>query len=32
MDYRISKLREYLFTILDAMLNTKEYQINANML
>ncbi len=29
---RISKLREYLFTIIDAFLETKKYQINANML
>jgi hypothetical protein len=32
MEYRISKLREYLFTILDTMLNSTDYQINANML
>lgn len=29
---RISKLREYLFTIIDELLNDKKYQINANML
>lgn len=32
MDYRISKLREYLFGIIDALTNTTKYQINANML
>jgi hypothetical protein len=32
MEYRISKLREYLFIILDTMLNSTDYQINANML
>ena len=32
MDYRIAKLREYLFSVLDAMMNSTRYQINANML
>lgn len=32
MDFRISKLREYLFDIIDTLKNTNEYQINANML
>lgn len=29
---RITKLREYLFTIIDELLTDKKYQINANML
>ena len=29
---RIAKLREYLFTILDNLLSSNKYQINANML
>lgn len=29
---RVTQLREYLFTIIDTLLNTKHYQINANML
>lgn len=29
---RVTKLREYLFTIIDNLLETKQYQINANML
>lgn len=32
MDYRIEKLREYLFEILDSMLTSTKYQINADML
>lgn len=32
MENRITKLRAYLFTILDEMLKTSQYQINANML
>ena len=32
MDYRISKLREYLFNVIDTLTNINEYQINANML
>ena len=32
MDYRISKLREYLFDIIDTLKNSYEYQINADML
>ena len=32
MDYRISKLREYLFSVIDNMVNDRNYQINANML
>ena len=32
MDYRISKLREYLFNVIDTMTNNNKYQINANML
>jgi len=32
MDFRISKLREYLFGIIDILKNTNEYQINADML
>ena len=32
MDYRISKLREYLFSIIDTLTTNKKYQINANML
>ena len=31
-DLRISKLREYLFNIIDTLTNNREYQINANML
>lgn len=31
-DYRISKLRSYLFTIIDTMTNDSNYQINADML
>ena len=32
MDYRIAKLREYLFGVLDSMMSSTKYQINANML
>lgn len=32
MDYRISKLREYLFDIIGTLKNTEEYNINADML
>lgn len=32
MDYRIAKLREYLFSVLDNMMSSTKYQINANML
>ena len=32
MDFRISKLREYLFGIIDILKNSQEYQINADML
>ncbi len=32
MNYRIEKLREYLFSVLDKMLTSKKYQINADML
>ena len=32
MDYRISKLRDYLLNVIDEMTNNKKYQINANML
>lgn len=32
MDYRISKLREYMFNIIDTLKNIDEYQINADML
>jgi len=32
MDYRISKLREYLFGIINSLTSNREYQINANML
>ena len=32
MNYRISKLREYLLDVIDNMTNDKKYQINANML
>ena len=32
MDYRISKLREYLFNIINTLTSNREYQINANML
>lgn len=31
-DLRISKLREYLFGIIDTMINSDKYQINANFL
>lgn len=31
-DLRVSKLRTYLFDIIDTLLTTKKYQINANML
>ena len=31
-DYRISKLREYLFGIINTLTTNREYQINANML
>lgn len=32
MEYRITQLRAYLFTILDEMLKKSKYKINANML
>ena len=32
MNYRISKLRDYLFNVIDNMTSNDEYQINANML
>ena len=32
MNFRISKLREYLIGIIDTLKNTEEYEINANML
>jgi hypothetical protein len=32
MDYRIGKLREYLFDIIDTLTHNNKYQINANML
>jgi len=32
MDYRISKLREYLFGIINTLTSNRTYQINANML
>ena len=32
MDYRISKLREYLFGIINTLTTNRNYQINANML
>ena len=32
MDYRISKLRDYLISVIDTMTNNNKYQINANML
>ena len=32
MDTRISKLREYLFNVVDSLVSSDEYQINANML
>ena len=32
MDYRIGKLREYLFEIIDTLTQNNKYQINANML
>ena len=32
MEYRITQLRAYLFTILDEMLKNSKYKINANML
>ncbi len=31
-DLRITKLRKYLFNIIDTILNSSDYQINANML
>lgn len=31
-DYRISKLREYLFGVINTLTENKKYQINANML
>ena len=31
-DFRISKLREYLFGIINALTTNRNYQINANML
>ena len=31
-DLRITKLRTYLFNIIDTLLTEKKYQINANML
>lgn len=32
MDYRIAKLRDYLFTVIDELSNKTKYQINADML
>lgn len=32
MEYRITQLRAYLFTILDRLIGNSKYQINANML
>lgn len=32
MDYRISKLREYLFNVINDLTDNRTYQINANML
>ena len=32
MDYRISKLREYLFEIINTLTTNRKYQINADML
>ena len=32
MEYRITQLRAYLFTILDELIGNSKYQINANML
>ena len=32
MNYRISKLREYLLSVIDEMTQNRKYQINANML
>lgn len=32
MDYRISKLRDYLFNIINTLTTNRKYQINANML
>lgn len=32
MDYRISKLRDYLFNIINTLTENRNYQINANML
>lgn len=32
MEYRITQLRAYLFTILDKLIGNSKYQINANML
>lgn len=31
-DYRISKLREYLFEVINTLTTNRDYQINANML
>lgn len=31
-DLRVTKLREYLFSIIDTLLTSNDYQINANML
>ena len=31
-EYRISKLREYLFTVINTLTENRNYQINANML
>ena len=32
MDYRISKLREYLFNVINTLTDERDYQINANIL
>lgn len=32
MDYRISKIRDYLLTVIDTLTSNRKYQINANML
>lgn len=32
MEYRITQLRAYLFTVLDELIGNSKYQINANML
>ncbi len=32
MDYRISKLREYLFSVINTLTDERDYQINANIL